>query len=678
MPTFLHRFEVLHRLGPAWSLWRAGYEVRRRTGVLKRRFQTRAWADVRLCDLVRKGVRSELEAYRNSRNESTIRFLFKPSDLPPPDLLRRVIHKAGVQRVLDVADDYCAGRFLFYSRRTYDLGWPVNWLRDPVADRQHDGRRHWCDSPTFTTRLGDVKDVWEPSRFACAYWLVRAYALTRDEKYPSAFWQMFEEWCRQNPPNMGPNWKCGQEAAVRVFAWCFALFGFWQARATTPERVVDMAKMIALHGERIAGNIGYAISQKNNHGLSESIGLMTIGLLFPEFKSAPQWLARGRRVLEQEVRRQIYDDGSYVQHSTNYHRVMLHDCLWAIRIAELNDRPLSKELTDRVGRAGAFLHELLEVESGDVPNYGANDGALVLPLTACGYRDFRPAVQAARFQATGRRVLEDGPWDEMLVWLYGADSLAADRQSTPPSSRRFDVGGYYTLRDKDRWCMIRCHTYRDRPAHVDMLHVDLWYRGVNVLGDSGSYRYYCPDEPEAEHYFKDISAHNSIEIEGRGPLALVSRFLWLPWPRAKCIEHTGETWIGEHHAYDRAPQRAVHRRAVHFDRDGDVTITDDVMGRGSAHIKLFWHLTDAACRPREDGFGVQLQTERGPVTVAVQGPPGISQALLRGRSDEGRFFGWTSLYYGQRTPRPVLVIEGRWKLPVRLVTRVVFGEDARG
>ena len=38
--------------------------------------------------------------------------------------------------------------------------------------------------------------------------------------------------------------------------------------------------------ERIEKNIDYAYSQKNNHGMSEAIGLLTIGLLFPELQQS--------------------------------------------------------------------------------------------------------------------------------------------------------------------------------------------------------------------------------------------------------------------------------------------------------------------------------------------------------------------------------------------------------
>ena len=59
---------------------------------------------------------------------------------------------------------------------------------------------------------------------------------------------------------------------------------------------------------------------------------------------------QGRRVMLAEMQRQVYDDGSYVQHSVNYHRVMLDDCLWAMRIGQLHDEPL-EQIAEQYGDA---------------------------------------------------------------------------------------------------------------------------------------------------------------------------------------------------------------------------------------------------------------------------------------------------------------------------------------
>ncbi len=666
----MSHLQIIRLLGPRWALWRAGYALRKASGLIKRRFPTPAWDEVRLQDLLREGIPSDPQEYRAWREKCEARFFFPPGSPPERALLERMIGEADRRRTIQIADDSCRGRFLYFSRHIFDLGWPPDWLLNPISKTRHENTTHWCDYPTFSPGLGDVKEVWEPSRFACAYWLLRAYALTGDEKYPRGFWELFDSWREQNPPNRGPNYKCGQETAVRLFSWCFALYGFWRSPATTPRRVARMVEAIAFQAARIAGNIRYAISQKNNHGISEAAGLMTAGLLFPELRGAARWLASGRRWFEREIRRQVYGDGSFVQHSMNYHRVLLHDCLWVLRLSELNGLPIAVDVTSLAAKAADFLLHMLDSESGHVPNYGANDGALFLPLTACDYRDYRPTVQAAGYLAARKRNLPDGPWDEAPAWLFAKEALAAPFIEKAPASRRFDAGGYYTLRGARSWCLIRCHAYRDRPAHVDMLHMDLWHRGVNVLGDSGTYKYFNPESPALDRYFKDIAAHNCVEIDGSGPLELFSRFLWLPWPGARCLEHGPTRFVGEHDGYDRPPWRAIHRREVRLLEDGVWSVLDEIQGSGSHELTLRWHLADGPCELDHERRELIVQLPCGPVALTIDGPDGLRMAVHRGGDQAGQVGGWTSHYYAEKSPRPTLEVRASVLLPARFVTRI--------
>jgi len=667
-----HALQLLQKMGPAWALYRAGYALRRKTGLLKRRFpDAAAWGRVPFADLVVPGTPTDAEGYKHWRETHGGAFFFPPGRPPQRDLLRQITGPDGMARTIAVADDFAQGRFLYFSTQVFDHGWPPDWLKNPGWAERHHANAHWCDYPTFSPRTGDIKHVWEPSRFVAAHWLARAYALTGDEKYPAAFWTLFETWAEQNPPNMGPNWKCGQETAIRLFAWCLALWTMWHSPATTPDRVQAMARLIAIQAERIHHNIDFAISQKNNHSMSEAIGLITAGLLFPEFRRAAAWEARGRAVLESDIARQIYDDGSFVQHSMNYHRVMLHDCLWAARLCDLNRKPLSQIARSRINAATRFLFQLHDSASGRVPNYGANDGAVVLPLSACDYTDYRPTIQACGYMADEAALLPPGPWDEPMLWLFGESAL--DRRAVPtpkPSTQRFDAGGYYTLRRGESWAMIRCHAYRDRPAHVDPLHLDLWHRGVNVLADSGTYKYFAPEDPAAEKFFKSIAAHNTVQIDGANPLELVSRFLWLPFPQARCLSHAPDRFVGESDAYARAPWNLVHRRTIDAANPGHWLVTDELLGSGRHALALRWHLADGPTELDAERNTVSLDLPIGRVTLNFDGPAGLRIRVVRGSTEPAEPSGWVSLYYARREPRPTVVVTAEADLPARLTTRI--------
>ncbi len=88
-------------------------------------------------------------------------------------------------------------------------------------------------SPVYS----DLKFILEPSRFLFIYPLVRAYALSGDERFPQAFWNAVEDWARHSPPMTGPLWICGQECSLRILGWSFALHAFIHSPSTTNERV---------------------------------------------------------------------------------------------------------------------------------------------------------------------------------------------------------------------------------------------------------------------------------------------------------------------------------------------------------------------------------------------------------------------------------------------------------
>ena len=168
------------------------------------------------------------------------------------------------------AGDVAAGRLRYFEHTVASTGFPPNWHANPFTGQAAPSDRHWSEITDFDA--GDIKVIWEPSRFGFAYALVRAYWRSGDEQYAEVFWRLVEDWREHNPPNRGPNWKCGQEISLRVMAWCFGLYGLLDSPATTAERVAMLGQMIAVSGERIAANFDYALSQRNNHGISEALG----------------------------------------------------------------------------------------------------------------------------------------------------------------------------------------------------------------------------------------------------------------------------------------------------------------------------------------------------------------------------------------------------------------------
>lgn len=628
-------YYLVRYFGVRWILYRIFYIVQNKSGWLSRKAPAQSWDDIEIERAIGEAGLIEEQTYFRYRQDNAPKFFFDPRD----QSRYREIFSSGngfSDRCVGEADRILKGEFLFFGHQWRSLGFPPDWHKNAFTDELAPKDVHWSRIDEFA--YGDVKIIWEPSRFAWVYTLVRAFWRTGDERFAEAFWMLMDNWMKENPPNQGINWKCGQEAAFRVMALSFGLYGFIHAKAATPQRVKSLALLILVSGRRIRSNISYAVSQRNNHGISEAMGLWTIGLLFPEIQEVKKWKELGRRLLEQQGRSLIYNDGSFAQHSTNYHRLMLHDYLWAIRLGELNDSPLSDELKERVGKAVDFLWMIQDQESGRVPRYGQNDGALILPLSDCDSADFRPVVQAGSYLTRRRLPFSPGAWDEDCLWLFGPGVLQETRDRAGRAALEANDGGYYTLRSQTGFMFTRCASFLDRPGQADLLHVDFWWKGRNILIDPGTYSYNAL--APWNNPFSSSLYHNTLTVDGRDQMERVGKFMWLPWIRGKvnCRYHSPDGAVdyfeGEHDGYLRGENPVAYRRGIFRMGDSIWVIIDRVESRRPHDYRLHWLFQE---------FPYQRNEEENKLTLNV----GDSRLIFQMACNQ--MMEWVSIRSGDRS-----------------------------
>jgi asparagine synthase (glutamine-hydrolysing) len=664
------------------------YAFHLRSGLI--RFQQMpqyGWDDRPLEVWLKKPERSAGPAVAPQRHVST------PSEIPPNLPWNPQIVVAEADRMLN-------GELKYFAHQFVKTGFPPNWHKDhfghvilspgegslPEQLETHrssreapllhtvsasplggesDTIKHWSQIPDDSNT--DIKFIWEPNRFAFVYTLVRAYAASHDEKYAEAFWQSILDWAEHNPPNTGPNWMDGQEIALRLMAWTFGFAQFSGSPSSTAQRIKKFTLYVAAQAERIHKNIGYAISTRSNHTISEAFGLWLVGLLFPELKDSEKYLSLGRKLLEQAAAAQILPDGSYSMYSLNYQRFILHIYLYAIRLGEINHFPLSSQLKESVANSIAFLSHLIDPQTGQIPVYGSNDGALVLPLNNCDFTDYRPLLQLGWYITRGECLFEPGEWDEDLFWLCGfsrAERSGASRHvvEAQVSKTSFPDGGLYLLRNRNSKAIIRCTDFRSRPSHADQLHVDLWMRGQNIACDAGTYLYSGHDP--WRNGLAHTSTHNTVTVDGKDQMTLVSRFTWTNWSKGKVLRHTEKLWQGEHDGY----KPVAHRRTVMALEDDRWLVIDDLVGHKPHHYALHWLLDDSGVQERRRGAMTTLPAH-GLLLQPLDDKPSDSKILIqvgmlegRGdfsvvRADPGSTRGWRSRYYGHREPAISLMLE---------------------
>jgi len=638
---------LLRYFGIQWIAFRLLYEVRRSSGWIRHKLPILNWENVPIEES--SPLLQNPEEYRGYRRDQGPVFFFYPKLGNHSDYFQH--WDSGEKDPNRLAQEISKGNFLFFGKDLMHLGLPPDWHRNPYSGTAAPREAHWSELDDFG--FGDIKLIWELNRFSFVYTLVRAYRRSGDERYAEVFWKLVEDWRSNNRPQAGINWKCGQEISFRVMAWCFGLYGFLHSRATSAVRVAKLAQMIAISGHRIEANIDYALSQTNNHGISESLGLWTIGVLFPEFRRASYWLDIGEELLEKQAEELIYDDGAFSQYSLNYQRVMLHDYIWALRLGELNDKPFSANLIDRVAKAVNFLYQLQDEATGRLPNFGQNDGALVLPLSNCDYQDYRALLQAGHYLCHRTRLYPEGPWDEELLWMFGPEALQAPLARMEKKDLQAPSGGYYTLRGDESFALVHCGSYRHRPGQADMLHADFWWRGQNIAQDAGTYSYNAPNP--WNNSLAHTICHNTVTVDGLDQMERVGKFLWLPWLMGRVMrweaadKENVKYWEGEHDGYRRLKDPVSHGRSILQLPGEKWVVFDRLTGMEKHSYRLHWLLLDAAHEWDASRGMIALHTNAGPFFVQVGvSAAGWQASLVRGDSSSAR--GWRSPYYYYREP----------------------------
>lgn len=561
--------------------------------------------------------------------------------------------------VLIEAEELLRGTANYFSAHAQAVGNPPDWFLDPFQNRRHpESTCHWSEIADSRTEVVDIKIFWEMSRFTWALVFVRAWRISGDARYLSALRVWIEDWWRCNPPNTGPNWMCGQETSIRLIN---ALLAF--CLAGVEENVApELTTFVETHCRRIDLTRSYALAQDNNHATSEAAGLFVGGTWLTRFGKGiaryrgQRWAKRGRKLLDGCVCRLVLPDGSFSQHSLTYHRVMLDTlCVAEAWRRHVGEARFTEDFYTRATAATRWLGAMIDPATGDGPNLGPNDGAHPYRLDESAYRDFRSCAQCASILFIGRAALEPGPWDESAAWLGVRTEGVVQPWLNELSSTVFPDGGYVVMRNRtDARVLVRAPTARFRPAHADALHLDLWWKGENILRDGGTYSYGEHDAVGGS--LSSVVGHNVHQFDGHDQMPRLSRFLYGDWVRvvgAPTITRNpdGQSWTGSYTDV----WGAQHKRTVTL-RDDTLSVLDQVQGfRRNAVLR--WHLNPA--KWSQNATGCASTKAR----IRVESSVPIRRMSLKS--------GWESRHYLEKSACPVLEVE-IGQSPASLTTTVTL------
>ena len=549
MLKFKYTFLFFYNMGISWVFNRTIYEIKKRLGYFK---------------ILNKII-------LNSENKVKLKsnLILNPFFLPK---------KLNNLESFIIAEKLFTGeiKIFCYEYESYLMNGNINWHYQPILKRDAKLDKEWQEIPDFS-EFGDIKLIWEPSRFSYTTHIINCFLHSGNEKYAILLKDLIVDWINKNPFPYGINYKCGQEISFRLFQWIIACNIFQNFFSINEKELV--LKNIYVSIKRIESNISYSVkSVKNNHSISEAAGLLVCGLLFPQLPQSKRWIRKGETLLLQETKYQIFDDGSYIQHSMNYHRLAMDVISFVLFVAKKVDYKLPEVIYERHKKMYLFLVSFVQ-KDGKVPNYGPNDGAYLFPLS--NYQDFRASINFASAINQSEIIFKN---NNSIIDFFGLDIKR--NNFNIQKLNNFKIGGYYQLRFKNLYCFVRCHTYKTRPSHSDTLHLDVWVNGKNIFCDTGSYSYNT--SMETKNHFISLFGHNTVVIDNNDFMKPVFNFGMTNWPQARVISFDEKNFIGEHYGY-KIINGITHRRNIML-KENIILVKDLLFGiKKKTLISQLWH-----------------------------------------------------------------------------------------
>ena len=313
----------------------------------------------------------------------------------------------------------------------------------------------------------------------------------------------------------------------------------------------------------------------------------------------------------------------------------------------------------------------------------------------------------------------------MGLWI--GDRGIRDKRNEPipyPLSPLPSNASPHVLRNPSHrsWAYLRLARFNSRPGHADQLHLDLWWRGLNVAQDAGTYLYNAP--PPWDNALMSAEVHNTLTVNDRDQMMRLGRFLYLDWAQAELIAHEqaeDSAWqrlIARHNGYHNLG--VTHQRCVTAWQNGQWTIEDRLIPlnplrlnpEASFAISLHWLLPDWPWDIEIPMPGrqltIHLHSPHGRISLLISGsaelpsspsliPNALSPmvgesntittapltyhlsragALLHGSGPVSPTWGWVSPTYGVKIPALSLRVFQRGAFPLTFTSLFSFPEQA--
>ncbi|MBT3379117.1 MAG: alginate lyase family protein [Lentisphaerae bacterium] len=560
----------------------------------------------------------ELLAYLQRRTEPC---WYVSSPLPPPQWDGRT----------DPAAEAVLRREYTFVGKTATLSQDLDWNANPLRDPE------W---PIELNRHG----TWGR--------LIRAYNQTGNTAYADDFIRQLEDWCTDNPRPKGPRqarytWRT-LECGIRLSgSWPGCFFASIRSPRFTARTMATMLAALWQQADYLTTFHG-----GGNWLVTETAGLVTCGVLFPEFADSGRWLEMAFGRLEREIDQQVPPDGAQVELTPHYHSVTLRSFHAAVRIAEHNGVPVPPAVKDGIMRMVRYLAYVSKPD-GRIPMFNDSDHGSVRGrlkpfatglrpdiqfIATQGVRGKRPQLTSVAFPYAGQYIMRSG-WDPDALYLA------------------FDAGPYGLGHQ-----------------HEDKLQIDVHAFGRSHILDPGRFTY---ARSPWRSYFVSTHSHSTVLVDNLGQeRRRTPRETWVGTRPQSTLWATNDLFdlaVGVYEdGYGGRLDDVIHIRKVFFKRGEYWIVHDLLLGKdgyaGTHRVDVQFQFGAAGAQLGRGGKAVFSHNDDANLAVIPLSDRPMDISLREGEETPPR--GWVawSLHRASKEAATLAAISQRASLPIRIDT----------
>lgn len=482
--------------------------------------------------------------------------------------------------------------------------------------------------------------------------LVDAYNRTGNTAYAEDAIDQLTDWCGDNPRPSGPRqarytWRT-LECGIRLSgSWPRCFFGLLNSPSFTSDACCRMLNAMWEQADYLT-----KVHGGGNWLVTETAGLMTCGVLFPEFVGSANWRKTAFDRLAREIDQQVPPDGAQIELTPHYHSVTMRSFRNATRIAELNDVAVPANVNAGVLRMARYL---MDVSKPDlhIPMFNDSDHGSVLGGLRPFGTDAQPEVQ--------------------YVVSRGAEG------SVPPyTSVALPYAGQYVMRsgwdEQALYLAMDAGPYGAGHQHEDKLHIDVHAFGRSHILDPGRFTY---AGGPWRSYFVGTASHSTMLVNGRGQnRRRTPRRRWIGRHAQDNLWITGSVVDFATGVYDdgygSGLEDVVHIRKVFFKR-AEYWIVHDLLvgpadGLGDCTASLQYQFGTSGVTAEPDGTVIASHNPDANLAILPVSDRPFRVGLHEGEENPPK--GWVawSLHKALKTAATMAVVHQEGTLPIRVDT----------